>query len=111
HMLGHWVREKGEFTIEDAVHAMTQKPAQAWGFNDRGLLAGGMAADINIFDINTVTPNLPELLYDLPGGARRLRQTASGFKATIVNGEVLVENGTPTGVTPGRLLRGPLAGK
>ena len=109
HMLGHWVRDRGEFTIEAAVHAMTQKPAQAWGFDDRGLLAEGMAADINIFDINTLTPDLPELVYDLPGGARRLRQTATGFMATIVNGEVLVENGTPTGVTPGRLLRGPLA--
>lgn len=109
HLLGHWVRNQGVFTIEEAVHAMTQKPAKAWGFADRGLLAEGMAADINIFDLKTVTPDLPELLYDLPGGARRLRQTASGFKATIVNGEVLVENGASTGVTPGRLLRGPLA--
>ncbi len=109
HMLGHWVRDRGEFSIEAAVHAMTRKPAEAWGFTDRGLLAEGMAADVNIFNLDTVTPDLPELVYDLPGGARRLRQTASGFKATIVNGEVLVEDGTPTGVTPGQLLRGPLA--
>ncbi len=109
HMLGHWVRNEGEFTVEDAVHRMTQLPAEAWGFADRGVLAEGMAADINIFDLETVTPNLPELLYDLPGGARRLRQTATGFLATIVNGEVLVENGESTGATPGQLLRGPLA--
>ncbi len=109
HMLGHWVRDRGEFSVEDAVHAMTRKPAEAWGFNDRGLLAEGMAADINVFDLQTLTPDLPELVYDLPGGARRLRQTASGYKATIVNGEVLVDNGSSTGVTPGRLLRGPLA--
>ena len=109
HMLGHWVRDRAEFTIEAAVHAMTSKPAAAWGFADRGLLAEGMAADINIFDLETVTPDLPELVHDLPGGARRLRQTASGFKATIVNGEVLVDNGEPTGSTPGQLLRGPLA--
>ncbi len=109
HMLGHWVRDRHEFTVEAAVHAMTQVPATAWGFADRGLVAEGMAADLNIFDLDTVTPDLPELVYDLPGGARRLRQTASGFRATLVNGEVLVEDGEPTGATPGRLLRGPLA--
>ena len=88
---------------------MTQVPAEAWGFNDRGVLAEGKAADINVFDASTVSPNMPELLHDLPSGAPRLRQTATGFAATIVNGEVLVENGEPTGSTPGHLLRGPLA--
>jgi len=109
HMLGHWVRDKGEFTVEQAVNRMTQVPARAWGFGDRGELAPGMAADINVFDLETVSPNLPELLYDLPGGARRLRQTATGFRATLVNGEVLIEDGEPTSSTPGQLLRGPLA--
>ena len=109
HMLGHWVRDKGEFTVEQAVNRMTQLPARAWGFGDRGELAPGMAADINVFDLETVSPNLPELLYDLPGGARRLRQTATGFRATLVNGEVLIEDGEPTSSTSGQLLRGPLA--
>jgi N-acyl-D-aspartate/D-glutamate deacylase len=109
HLLGHWVRNEGAFTVEDAVHRMSQLPAQAWGFDDRGVVAEGMAADLNVFDLDTVTPDLPELVYDLPGGARRLRQTASGFLATIVNGEVLLDHGEPTGATPGRLLRGPLA--
>ena len=109
HMLGHWVRNQKAFTLEEAVHRMTQVPAEAWGFNDRGVLAEGKAADINVFDASTVSPNMPELLHDLPSGAPRLRQTATGFAATIVNGEVLVENGEPTGSTPGRLLRGPLA--
>lgn len=109
HMLGHWVRNTEAFSIEDAVQAMTQMPAKAWGFNDRGVLAEGMAADINVFDLATVTPDLPELVHDLPGGARRLRQTATGYKSTIVNGTVLVEDGQPTGSTPGKLLRGPLA--
>jgi N-acyl-D-aspartate/D-glutamate deacylase len=108
-MLGHWVRDKGEFTVEQAVNRMTQLPARAWGFGDRGELAPGMAADINVFDLETVSPNLPELLYDLPGGARRLRQTATGFRATLVNGEVLIEDGEPTSSTSGQLLRGPLA--
>lgn len=109
HLLGHWVRDAEAFTIEQAVHAMTLVPATAWGFADRGVLAEGMAADVNVFDLATVTPDLPELVHDLPGGARRLRQTATGFKATIVNGDVLVADGVPTGSTPGRLLRGPLA--
>lgn len=109
HMLGHWVRDKGAFTVEHAVQRMTQVPAMAWGFSDRGEIAPGKAADINVFDLDTVTPDLPELLYDLPGGARRLRQTATGFRATLVNGEVLIHEGEPTGTTSGQLLRGPLA--
>ncbi|MEL6985458.1 MAG: amidohydrolase family protein, partial [Actinomycetota bacterium] len=109
HLLGHWVRDREEFTIEEAVRLLTSVPADAWGFADRGRLAPGKAADVNIFDLETLTPDLPELVHDLPGGARRLRQTATGFLATVVNGEVLVENGDPTGITPGQLLRGPLA--
>ena len=109
HLLGHWVRDRGEFTVEEAVRLMTSVPARAWGFDDRGLVAEGRAADLNVFDLDTLAPDLPELVHDLPGGARRLRQTATGYKATIVNGEVLVADGVPTGVTPGKLLRGPLA--
>ena len=109
HMLGHWVRNQGAFSLEEAVHRMTQVPARAWGFDDRGVLAEGKAADINVFDPETVAPNLPELRHDLPSGAPRLRQTATGFRATIVNGGVLVEDGETTGLTPGSLLRGPLA--
>ena len=109
HMLGHWVRNEQAFTIEQAVHRMTQVPATAWGFLDRGVIAPGMAADINVFDLGTVTPDMPELVYDLPGGARRLRQTASGFRATLVNGQVLLDHGEATGARPGQLLRGRLA--
>lgn len=109
HMLGHWVRNEQAFTVEQAVHRMTQVPATAWGFLDRGVIAPGMAADINVFDLETVTPDMPELVYDLPGGARRLRQTASGFKATMVNGQVLLDHGEATGARPGQLLRGRLA--
>jgi len=109
HMLGHWVRNEQAFTIEEAVHLMTQRPAAAWGFAGRGVIAEGRAADINVFDLNTVTPDLPELVHDLPGGAKRLRQTATGFLATIVNGQVLLDAGEATGARPGRLLRGPLA--
>ncbi|MEL7155400.1 MAG: amidohydrolase family protein [Actinomycetota bacterium] len=109
HLLGHWVRNQEAFSIAEAINAITKTPADAWGFTDRGVLAEGRAADVNVFDLATVTPDLPELVHDLPGGARRLRQTATGFKATIVNGEVLMDEGQATGATPGRLLRGPLA--
>ena len=109
HLLGHWVRNEKAFSLEEAIHRMTLVPARAWGFDDRGILAEGKAADINIFDSDSVSPNLPELLHDLPSGAARLRQTSVGIKATIVNGDILVEDGETTGATPGFLLRGPLA--
>jgi len=105
HLLGHWVRNEGAFALEEAIHRMTALPARVWQVPDRGVLAEGMAADINVFDPETVTPDLPTLLHDLPGGAPRLRQTATGFLATIVNGEVLLDRGAPTGSRPGALLR------
>ncbi len=108
HMLGHWVRNEQAFTVEEAVHRMTGVPAQAWGITNRGTIAPGMAADVNVFDLDTVSPNLPELVYDLPGGARRLRQTATGIRATLVNGEVIVADAEPTGSLPGQLVRGPM---
>lgn len=105
HFLAHWVRNEAAFSLEEAVHRMTQLPAQVWGIAERGLIAEGMRADINVFDPGKVTPDLPVLKRDLPGGAPRLHQTATGFLATLVNGSVLLENGEPTGATPGSLLR------
>jgi N-acyl-D-amino-acid deacylase len=106
HLLAYWVRDRGEFVLEEAVQMMTSAPAQAWGFTDRGVLREGLAADINIFDPGTVAPALPTLAHDLPSGARRIVQKATGFLATIVAGEVTVRDGQSTGATPGRLLRG-----
>ena len=105
HLLAHWVRNEGAFGLEEAIHRLTQLPAEVWQMPLRGVLAEGMAADINIFDPGTVAPDLPVLRRDLPGGAARLRQTATGFLATIVNGQVLLERGEPTGARPGSLLR------
>ncbi len=106
HLLAYWVRERGEFSIEEAIQMMTSAPAQAWGFTDRGVLREGMAADINVFDPDTVAPELPTLAHDLPAGARRIVQKSTGFLATIVAGEVTLRDGQSTGATPGRLLRG-----
>ena len=105
HLLGHWVRDRQEFTLEEAVRMITLAPALAWGLSDRGLLRVGMAADLNVFDPDTVAPSVPELVDDLPAGGRRLEQRSVGFLATVVGGQVTIDRGEPTGATPGRLLR------
>jgi N-acyl-D-aspartate/D-glutamate deacylase len=109
HVLSYWVREREALTLEQAVRMLTFVPASHWGLAGRGLLREGWAADIMIFNPNTIVPELPELAHDLPAGARRLKQKASGVMATIVNGEVLLRNNEHTGALPGKLLRGPLA--
>jgi len=109
HMLSYWVRNRQAFTLEEAVRKLTFENASAWNIADRGLLRAGMAADIVVFDEAAVRPRLPTVEYDLPGGARRLVQKAEGIDATIVNGEVTLENGESTGAIPGALIRGPLA--
>jgi N-acyl-D-aspartate/D-glutamate deacylase len=109
HVLSHWVREKQALTLEEAVRQLSFVPASHWGLAGRGMLCEGWAADVIIFDPNTITPMLPELTYDLPAGARRLKQKASGLLATVVNGEVVLRNNEHTGALPGQLLRGPLA--
>ena len=109
HLLSHWVREKEAMTLEDAVRQLSFVPASHWGLTGRGLLREGWNADVVIFNPNTVEPQVPELSYDLPSGARRLKQKANGFLATVVNGEVVLRNNEHTGALPGQLLRGPLA--
>jgi N-acyl-D-amino-acid deacylase len=111
HLLAHWVRDRQDFTLEQGVQMMTLAPARAWGFHDRGLVREGMVADLNVFDPATVRPDMPTLVHDLPGGARRIRQTASGFRATLVGGEVTIRDGEHTGALPGRLVRHPRASR
>jgi N-acyl-D-amino-acid deacylase len=109
HLLSHWVRRKQAFTLEQAVRMLTLVPATLWGFADRGLVREGMAADFVVFDPATIAAEMPEVVDDLPAGARRLVQRTRGIAATIVNGEVLLRDGKHTGALPGRLLRGPAA--
>ncbi|MCH9672066.1 MAG: amidohydrolase family protein [Gammaproteobacteria bacterium] len=111
HVLSHWVRQEQALGLEEAVRMLTFDIASNWEFHNRGLLREGYAADINVFDPNTVNATMPEVVYDLPAGARRLRQKSRGFLATIVNGEVVLRNGEHTGALPGHLLRGPLANR
>ena len=106
YMLGHWVREKGLLSLEEAVRKMTFDSALVFGLGDRGLLRPGWAADIMVFDPETVAPLAVEDCADLPGGASRRKQLAAGVEWTIANGEVLIEHGEHTGALPGRFLRG-----
>jgi N-acyl-D-amino-acid deacylase len=109
HLLGHWVRERQALTLEQAIRKLTFELASFWGLTGRGLLREGNYADVVVFDPATVAPQMPTLEYDLPAGARRLKQKAVGIKTTIVNGEVLLRDNEHSGALPGKLLRGPLA--
>ena len=106
HLLSHWVREKEAVTLEEAVKYLSYDTATHWGFHDRGLVREGMAADLVVFDPKTVGPRMPEVVSDLPAGAKRLKQTAEGIRATVVNGQVLLRDNQHTGALPGKLLRG-----
>ena len=109
HVLAYWVRRRQAVSLEEGVRMLTLEPATAWGLHDRGLVREGLAADLVVFDPDRVAPLMPEVTEDLPAGARRLRQKATGFAASIVNGAVVLREGEPTGARSGRVLRGPLA--
>ena len=105
HLLGHWVREREALTIQEAVQRMTSVPAGQFGVTDRGALRPGMAADIVIFDPETITAGDPEFADDLPNGGRRLIQRGEGVAYTVVNGEVTLDHGEYTGARAGQTLR------
>ncbi|MYA51038.1 MAG: amidohydrolase family protein [Chloroflexi bacterium] len=104
-VLGKWVREEGALSLEEAVRKLSFMQASLFGLHDRGLLRPGFAADVVVFDPDTVGAEEPDEVNDLPGGLMRLRQKANGVDYTIVNGEVLLEDGEHTGAYPGRTLR------
>ena len=104
-LLSEWVREKKVMSLEQAVRRLTFESASIFGLYDRGLLRPGMVADIVIFDPDTVRPLPLEVLHDFPTGAKRIKEPAEGIHMTIVNGQVLLEDGKHTGNLPGRVLR------
>lgn len=106
HLLGHWVREKQALGLEDAVRQLTYDIATQWGMHDRGLVREGMNADLVVFDPDTIGPEMPEVVHDLPAGGKRLKQVAKGIQHTIVNGEPFLEDNAHTGALAGRLFRG-----
>src|ERR1700757_3462340 len=106
--LAHWTRDRksGRFTVPEAVRELTSVPARIAGLGDRGRIALGYKADLNVIDHAALRLHKPVISYDLPAGGRRLDQTADGYVATIVSGGIIAENGVPTDARPGRLVRG-----
>jgi N-acyl-D-aspartate/D-glutamate deacylase len=109
-LLGTWVRERGVLSLEDGVRRLTAQPAEVFGITDRGRLAPGLAADVTVFDPETVGCTALRRVRDFPAGADRLVSDATGIRAVVVNGVVIREDGRdavdPTGPLPGRVLRG-----
>ncbi|MGB3895114.1 MAG: amidohydrolase family protein [Mycolicibacter sinensis] len=108
YVLTHWARDRaaGRFSVAEAVRELTSVPARTAGLDDRGRIAVGYKADLNVIDHQRLRLHKPVVTYDLPAGGRRLDQTADGYVATIVAGEIISENGKPTAARPGRLVRG-----
>ena len=109
YLLTHWARDRtrGEgLPVEQVVHLQTARPAAVYGFADRGTLAPGLRADLNVVDLDALTLHAPEMIHDLPAAGRRLVQRVDGYRATVVAGEVTFRDGVPTGARPGRLVRG-----
>ena len=107
-VLAHWARDRptGRLSVAEAVRQMSSLPAGLAGLADRGRIAVGYKADLNVIDHAGLVLHRPVIVHDLPGDGRRLDQTADGYVATIVSGEVIAENGVPTEARPGRLIRG-----
>ena len=109
YLLSHWVRDRkrgARLPLEKAVKLQTRDTAEFYGLIDRGLIAAGMKADLNLIDFANLRAHAPEMVFDLPAGGRRLVQKADGYKYTVVSGEVTFEDGQPTGAMPGKMVRG-----
>ena len=104
-MLSHWHREKGTFSLAETIRLLTSAQARILGFGDRGTLAVGMRADVNVINVDVVVEGQPKLVNDFPGGVPRLIQKAQGYRATICNGSVIVSEGELTGERAGKVLR------
>ena len=107
-LLTHWVRDRtrGErIPLETAIQLYTQRPARAYGFDDRGTIEVGKRADLNLIDVDNLHLHAPEMVHDLPAGGRRLIQRVDGYVATFVAGEMTYAEGEATGARPGRLVR------
>ena len=104
-ILSHWHRDTGVYTLEEAVRRMTAVPAGVLGLEDRGVLAAGKRADLNVFDVEALEERMPTIVHDFPFGAPRFIQRAAGYKATVCNGQVVLRDDELTGVCAGRILR------
>jgi N-acyl-D-aspartate/D-glutamate deacylase len=107
--LAHWVRDRQVFSLEEGVRRLTSDTARLFGVHGRGVLEPGAFADVNVFDLDALSLPLPEYVHDFPEGAGRYVQRSRGYDATIVNGQVFIEAGEPTGALAGRTLRSTTA--
>jgi N-acyl-D-aspartate/D-glutamate deacylase len=108
-LLTHWGRDQKRWDIPELIRRLTSDTAQAAGLHDRGILRAGMKADVNVIDWDKLGADAPYVVSDLPAGGKRLLQAVHGYDATIVSGNVSFRGGQPTGVLPGKLVRGPQA--
>lgn len=104
-LLKYWVKEKGLLSIEDAIRRWTSDTAAIFGIKERGTLAVGMYADVNVINLDELDLGLPEYVYDFPHGAGRYIQRAKGYQTTLVNGQVFMKDGEPTGNLAGLMLQ------
>jgi N-acyl-D-aspartate/D-glutamate deacylase len=108
YFLSHWARDRahGRMPVGRVIERLTMNNARAVGLTDRGVVAEGMKADLNVIDFDHVSCEAPVMAYDLPAGGKRLLQGARGYRATVVDGQVTYRDGVHTGALPGRLVRG-----
>ena len=104
-VLSHWHRDKGTYSLEEAVRRIAGEPARVLGLKDRGVLAAGRKADVNVIDIDRLEERQPYIVHDFPGGAPRFQQRAQGYRATVCNGRVTLRDDEHTGVCAGQVLR------
>ncbi|MDG1507351.1 MAG: amidohydrolase family protein, partial [Luminiphilus sp.] len=108
-MLQHWVRDRDGFrlSLSEAIKRQCADTAKVYGLHDRGVLARGYLADINIIELENIAMSKPWVANDLPAGGKRLLQSSSGYRATFKSGVQTFDNGRYLGATPGVLIRGP----
>ncbi|MFT7219930.1 MAG: N-acyl-D-amino-acid deacylase [Candidatus Azotimanducaceae bacterium] len=104
-VMTHWHRDSGLFTLPEVVRRLTSAPARIIGLKDRGTLAIGQKADINVINLEALSERMPEIVNDFPGGSSRFIQKARGYRATVCNGQVILENDQHTGARSGEVLR------
>jgi len=102
YLLTHYVRDTGQISIEEAVHSLTGRQTECFGMHDRGIIAPGKTADINVFALNEIEMHAEEKAFDVPGGSWRFVRKPAGFRATLVKGTPIFLNGAATGERPGR---------
>jgi len=106
YVITKWVKERKSFELEKAIHLLTRQPAELYSLKDRGLIAPGYKADINLIDYEALSLKTPHIVHDLPAGGKRLLQHANGIVSTMVSGTVIYQSGKATGALPGKLVRG-----